>query len=72
MFAVAVSTDAIGVVEDKALIKDYFVINPNVPLFAAPGDTFKVTATAATKIKGSGKTAKVAFSCQTSAHLNSG
>jgi uncharacterized repeat protein (TIGR01451 family) len=40
VMAVAVSTDTIGVASKTALIQDDFIISPNTPLFALPGDEF--------------------------------
>lgn len=44
VMAVAVAPEAVGSAETQTQVQAYFIINPNVPTFAAPGDTFTVTA----------------------------
>jgi alpha-2-macroglobulin len=44
VMAVAVSDSAIGVAENKIVSQGYFVIQPQAPYFATPGDEFEVTA----------------------------
>lgn len=45
VMAIAVSANTIGTTEEKAVVKNPFVISPNVPMYAAPGDTFQATVT---------------------------
>lgn len=59
VMAVAVSDEAAGSAENKALIQGPFVIQPNVPSFAAPGDSFDVTVSVANNVAGSGASAAV-------------
>lgn len=54
VMAVGVSMDAVGATDQKAHIRGDFVINPNIPLFLAPGDEFEVSASVANLVKGSG------------------
>ena len=44
VMAVEVSDGAIGVAENKVVSQGYFVIQPQAPYFATPGDEFEVTA----------------------------
>jgi uncharacterized protein YfaS (alpha-2-macroglobulin family) len=70
VIAVAVSADAIGVAEEKAIVKNPFVISPNVPMFAAPTDSFEITVTVTNGIAGSGRDLPVRFEIVPSAHLS--
>ena len=58
--AVAVAADAVGSTSQSSEVRGYFVINPNVPTFVAPGDDFDVTASIANNVEGSGVNATVA------------
>jgi uncharacterized protein YfaS (alpha-2-macroglobulin family) len=42
VMAVAVAPDAVGAAEKRSIIRNDFVISPTLPLFVAPGDTFKM------------------------------
>ncbi len=59
IMAVAVSNNAVGSAQQETKVKGNFVINPNVPTFAAPGDEFEVTASIANNIEGSGDKANI-------------
>jgi alpha-2-macroglobulin len=59
VMAVAVAADAVGATEKSAQVRGYFVINPNVPTFVAPGDEFEVTASIANNVEGSGANAAI-------------
>jgi uncharacterized protein YfaS (alpha-2-macroglobulin family) len=50
VFAVAVTDTAVGVAEKKVIAQGYFVIQPQAPYFAAPGDQFEVTALVANNL----------------------
>src|SRR5215472_1283904 len=50
--AVAVTDSTIGVADRKAVSQGDFVIQPQAPYFAAPGDEFEVSAMVANNIKG--------------------
>ena len=67
----AVHQGAIGTFEKMVTVRGDFVISPNVPTFAAPGDTFDVTVSVANNVVGSGKDAKVALALATSSHVES-
>ena len=69
VMAVAVSSDAIGTVDKKAIIKNPFVISPNVPMFAAPSDSFQVSVTVTNTLSGSGENLPVNFEVLASSHL---
>ncbi|MBN1410435.1 MAG: alpha-2-macroglobulin family protein [Spirochaetales bacterium] len=66
IMALAVNSDSVGVISRSTLIRDYFVINPNVPLFALPGDTITVGVNVTNNVPGSGKKASVTLDLQTS------
>lgn len=52
VMAVAVSNDAIGVAQDSILIRDKYIISPNIPYFAAPGDRFDLSVTVTNNVAG--------------------
>lgn len=52
VMAVAVADNEAGVAEKKTLVRGDFIINPNVPAFAAPGDQFEITAGIASNLQG--------------------
>jgi uncharacterized protein YfaS (alpha-2-macroglobulin family) len=43
VMAVAVSKEKIGIAQSDTVVRDDFILTPNVPFTAAPGDTFEVT-----------------------------
>ncbi|MDR1008585.1 MAG: alpha-2-macroglobulin family protein [Campylobacteraceae bacterium] len=43
VMAVAVSKDKIGIAQTDTIVRDDFVLTPNVPFMAAPGDVFEAT-----------------------------
>jgi uncharacterized protein YfaS (alpha-2-macroglobulin family) len=67
--AVAVSSDAVGSTELNSLIRGPFVLTPNVPTVAAPGDQFDVSLTIANGVAGSGENAAVKVTVEPSEHL---
>ncbi len=69
VMALAVSGKAMGTAETRAYVKGDIIVSPNVPTFAAPGDTFTVGVAVANNIAGSGKGAKLTLSVTPSAHL---
>ncbi len=69
VMAVAVAPDAIGIFEKKAIIRGDFVISPNVPTFAAPGDEFEVSVSVANNVVGSGQKPDVNLELVVSKHL---
>lgn len=69
IMAVAVAPDAIGVAQRQTEVRGNFVISPNVPTFAAPGDEFEVGVTVANNVVGSGENAEIALELKTSDHV---
>lgn len=69
VMAVAVSNDSIGTAQETTVASNTFVITPNTPLAAAPGDEFDVSVTVTNKHKNSGANNKVTVSCKPSANL---
>jgi len=69
VMAVAASDETVGASETKADVKGDLIVSPNVPVFAAPGDTFTVGLSIANNIQGSGKEAKVKLKVTSSEHL---
>ncbi len=67
--AVAVAPDAVGSAEMNSLIRGPFVLTPNVPTVAAPGDQFDVSVTIANGVEGSGENAEVRVKAEPSEHL---
>jgi uncharacterized protein YfaS (alpha-2-macroglobulin family) len=69
VMAVAVSADAIGTKELKAIVKNPFVISPNVPMYAAPSDSLEVTVTVTNTWAGSGKNLPINLEVIASPHF---
>ncbi len=69
VMAVAVNEDAVGAAEEKAIVRGDFVLNPNVPLMVAPGDTFEVSVGVANNVANSGTGAQVQVALQASPSL---
>jgi alpha-2-macroglobulin len=57
VMAVAVSPDGIGIEEHSVVAQGYFVIQPQAPYFATPGDEFEVTAMVANNLTERGEKA---------------
>jgi alpha-2-macroglobulin len=70
VMAVAVASNAVGAATKSAEVRGDFVINPNVPTFVAPGDTFDITVGVANNVKGSGAKAKVTVEMTSSSQLS--
>lgn len=70
VMAVAVSDQALGAADDRGLVRDSFIISPNAPMMAAPGDEFDVAVTVTNNLKGSGEDARITFEIKPSAHLS--
>ncbi|HZC46610.1 MAG TPA: MG2 domain-containing protein, partial [Candidatus Acidoferrum sp.] len=66
VMAVAVSDGAIGVAENKVVSQGYFVIQPQAPYFAAPGDEFEITALVANNLASAPNNSKVKVKLDTS------
>jgi alpha-2-macroglobulin len=70
VFAVAVTDTSVGVAEKKVVAQGYFVIQPQAPYFAAPGDEFEVTALVANNLTiATAGASKVAVALTTSKEL---
>lgn len=59
VMAVAVNEGAVGVAQDKALVRGDFVLSPNLPLAVSPGDQFDVSVGVANNVAGSAKDSPV-------------
>jgi uncharacterized protein YfaS (alpha-2-macroglobulin family) len=70
VMAIAVSGDTVGATEEKTLVKNSYIISPNVPMMAAPGDEFDVAVTVTNNKKNSGDKAKVTLEAKPSEHLS--
>mgnify|MGYP001809708013 CR=1 FL=1 len=70
VMAVAVSDDTVGAAERKILVKNTFIISPNVPMAASPGDEFDVSVTVTNNKKGSGPSGSVNLQAVPSKHLS--
>ena len=69
IMAIAVSDGAIGVAENKVVSQGYFVIQPQAPYFATPGDEFEVSALVANNIGSALKNPSVKVKIDTTAAL---
>ena len=69
IMAVAIAPDAVGSTQMNSLIRGPFVLTPNVPTVAAPGDQFDVGVVIANGVDGSGENAEVKVSAESSEHL---
>lgn len=69
VMAVAVGASVVGAADKQSEVRGYFVINPNVPTFVAPGDEFEISASIANNVKGSGAAAKVSVKLTATAEV---
>jgi uncharacterized protein YfaS (alpha-2-macroglobulin family) len=69
VMAVSVSPDAVGAGEDRSLIRSTFIISPNAPMMAAPGDEFEISLTVTNNQRGAGEAGKVHLQAAPSPHL---
>ncbi|MCR5290905.1 MAG: alpha-2-macroglobulin family protein [Treponema sp.] len=70
VMAVAVSDTTLGVARTSTTVKNTFVIVPNTPLFASPGDECDISVTVTNNEKNSGQNAPVTLSVLPSKHLS--
>jgi len=70
VMAVAVSDNAVGSGEDRALVRSTFIISPNAPMMAAPTDEFEISLTVTNNQKGVGENGKVRLVAVPSEHLS--
>jgi uncharacterized protein YfaS (alpha-2-macroglobulin family) len=68
--AVTVSDSAIGAGEDRSLVRSTFIISPNAPMMAAPGDEFDLSLTVTNNQKGAGENGKLRLKAIPSKHLS--
>ena len=69
VMAVAVADGAVGVYQNKVLVRGDFVISPNAPFTVTPGDEFEVSVGVANNLAGSGKEPAIALTLATSNHV---
>jgi alpha-2-macroglobulin len=69
IIAVAVNDATIGIAEQSTLVRADFVLSPNAPLNASPGDEFEVSVGVANNVVGSGREALVSVSVEPSAQF---
>jgi len=69
VMAVAVNDSSVGAGEDRALVRSTFIISPNAPMMAAPGDEFEISLTVTNNQKGAGENGKVRLRAVPSEHL---
>lgn len=69
IMAVAVSSRTLGTSQNSTLATNTFIISPNAPLAAAPGDEFDVSVTVTNNHKGSGNNAKITLKTDTTSNL---
>jgi hypothetical protein len=70
VMAVAVSNDALGTAEKTALIRSPWVISPNVPMMATPGDEFDISVTVTNMVRGSGPESKAVLTVDSGEQLS--
>ncbi|MDR2081818.1 MAG: alpha-2-macroglobulin family protein [Campylobacteraceae bacterium] len=71
VMAVAVSKEQVGVAQTDTTVRDDFVMTPNVPFMAAPGDVFEVTLGVSNNIEDleEGRAVLADISLETTKHL---
>ncbi len=69
LMAVAVSANAMGVFEKKIVSRGDFVLSPNAPVTATPGDEFDVSLGVGNNVKGSGAAPAILISADVSPHF---
>ncbi|MDR0390028.1 MAG: alpha-2-macroglobulin [Spirochaetaceae bacterium] len=69
VMAVAVSDDSVGAAEERSLIQSTFIISPNAPMTASPGDEFELSLTVTNNQKGSGENARIRLAAVPSSQL---
>lgn len=69
IMAVALSDDSMGTAETQCTVRGPFVLTPNAPFFAAPGDEFITSLTVANNLEGSQAPGVIALKATASEHL---
>ncbi|MEO6752522.1 MAG: MG2 domain-containing protein, partial [Chthoniobacteraceae bacterium] len=64
IMAAAVAPEAVGVAEKHTIVKGPFVLTPNAPFFAAPGDEFIASLTVANQLEGDAITDQIAVAAE--------
>jgi uncharacterized protein YfaS (alpha-2-macroglobulin family) len=59
IMAAVVAPDAVGVEQKQTIVKGPFVLTPNVPFFAVPGDEFTASLTVANQLEGAAVTDRI-------------
>ena len=70
VMAVAVSPDTVGAAQTSTIATNAFIMIPNNPLVAAPGDEFDVSVTVTNNFKGSGEEAEITINLENTEHLS--
>ena len=65
ILAAAVAPEAVGVAEKQMIIRGPFVLTPNAPFFAAPGDEFSASLTVANQLEGAAVTDQITIAAET-------
>ena len=69
IMAVAVADDIMGTAQTQSTVKGPFVLTPNAPFFAAPGDEFTASLTVANNLEGAAAPSAIALTVEGSEHL---
>ena len=69
IMAVAVAEDNVGTAQTQATVKGPFVLTPNAPFFAAPGDEFTASLTVANNLEGPTAPGTIALKVEGTEHL---
>lgn len=69
IMAVAVSDEVMGTAQAQTTVKGPFVLSPNTPFFAAPGDEFTASLTVANNLEGATAPGVVNLRVEGSSHL---
>ena len=64
IIAAAVAPEAVGVAEKQTVVKGPFVLTPNAPFFAAPGDEFNASLTVANQLEGDAVTDQITVAAE--------
>lgn len=69
VMAVALAGDTVGAAERSTTVRGPFVLTPNAPTVAAPGDEFTVSLTVANNLEGAAATSAIAISASATQQL---
>ena len=64
IMATAVALDSLGTAQAQTVVKGPFVLTPNAPFFAAPGDEFVASLTVANQTEGAEQTSTIAVTAE--------